>query len=94
MKAYDLLRTTSGHGSSVWSVAFDSNDILSSGSSDRTIKLWNKNTGDPLRILSCQFTEKNKIFRVKIILVLYGTWKLNFTMKIVIILIISHSYVY
>ena len=50
--AYDLLRTLSGHGSSVKSVAFDSNDILASGSYDRTIKLWNKNTGDLLRTLS------------------------------------------
>ena len=50
--AYDLLRTLSGHGSSVLSVAFDSNDILASGSSDSTIKLWNKNTGGLLRTLS------------------------------------------
>ena len=50
--AYDLLRTLSGHGGSVESVAFDSNDILASGSSDSTIKLWSKNTGDLLRTLS------------------------------------------
>jgi len=37
--AYDLLRTLSGHGSYVYSVAFDSNDILASGSDDRTIKI-------------------------------------------------------
>jgi WD40 repeat protein len=29
-----------------------SNDILYSGSLDKTIKLWNKNTGDLLRTLS------------------------------------------
>ena len=50
--AYDLLRTLSGHGDYVYSVAFDSNDILASGSSDSTIKLWDKNTGDLLRTLS------------------------------------------
>ena len=49
--AYELLRTLNGHGSSVLSVAFDSNNILASGSSDRTIKLWNKNTGHLLRTL-------------------------------------------
>jgi len=40
------------------------------------------------------FPEKNKTFCVKIILLLQGTWKSNFKMKIVIIIIISHSYVY
>jgi len=34
------------------SVQFDSKEILVSGSEDRTIKLWNKNTGDLLRTLS------------------------------------------
>ena len=46
------MRTLSGHGSYVMSVAFDSNDILASGSVDRTIKLWDKKTGDLLRTLS------------------------------------------
>ena len=50
--AYDLLRTLSGHGGTVRSVAFDSNDILASGSADFTVKLWNKNTGGLLRTLS------------------------------------------
>jgi len=36
----------------VVSVQFDSKEILVSGSEDRTIKLWNKNTGDLLRTLS------------------------------------------
>ncbi len=40
--AYELLRTLNGHGYSVRSVAFDSNNILASGSDDRTIKLWGK----------------------------------------------------
>ena len=43
--AYNLLRTLSD-SSWVYSVAFDSNDILASGTDDSTIKLWNKNTGD------------------------------------------------
>ena len=33
-----LLRTLSAHGNWVWSVAFDSNDILASGSCDRSLK--------------------------------------------------------
>ncbi len=32
-------------------VAFDAYDMLVSGSSDETIKIWNKNTGDLLRTL-------------------------------------------
>jgi len=46
------LRTLIGHVDAVYSVAFDSNDILASGSYDSTIKLWNKNTGDLLRTLN------------------------------------------
>ena len=34
------------------SVQFDSKEILVSGSEVRTIKLWNKNTGDLLRTLN------------------------------------------
>jgi len=33
-------------------------------------------------------------FCVKIILVLQETWKLNYKMKMILIIIISHSYVY
>ncbi len=47
----DLLRTLSGHGNWVGSVAFDSKDILASGDGSDTI-LWNKNTGNLLRTLS------------------------------------------
>ena len=36
------------------------------------------------------FSEKNKTFCVKIILLLWGTWKSNFKMKIIKIIIISH----
>jgi WD40 repeat protein len=50
--AYDLPKTLSGHGYLVYIVAFDNNDMLANGSDDKTIKLWNKNTGDPLRTLS------------------------------------------
>jgi len=35
----DLLRTLSGHGDWVMSVAFDYNDILASGSWDRSLKI-------------------------------------------------------
>ncbi len=38
----DLLRTLNGHGSSVRSVAFDSNNILASGSDDRIVRLGSK----------------------------------------------------
>jgi WD40 repeat protein len=35
-----LLRTLEGHGSSINQVAFDSSNLLASGSYDGTIKLW------------------------------------------------------
>jgi WD40 repeat protein len=38
----DLLRNITGHGGTVWSVAFDKNDILASGSENGTIELWSK----------------------------------------------------
>ena len=41
----------SASSSWVLSVAFDPKEILVSGSEDRTIKLWNKNTGNLLRTL-------------------------------------------
>ena len=47
-----MFSTLGGHGNWVLSVAFDSNNILASGSGDSTIKLWNKNTGDLLSTLS------------------------------------------
>ena len=37
-----LLRTLTGHGGSVWSVAFDASYMIASGSIDSTIKLWKK----------------------------------------------------
>jgi WD40 repeat protein len=47
-----MFSTLSGHGNWAKFVAFDSNDILVSGSGDSTIKLWKKNTGSLLRTLS------------------------------------------
>ena len=41
-----MLRTLNGHGSLVRSVAFDSNDMVASGSEDGTVKLWNKEYGN------------------------------------------------
>jgi WD40 repeat protein len=36
----DLLRTLPGHDGFIDSVAFDNNNMLASGSWDKTIKLW------------------------------------------------------
>jgi WD40 repeat protein len=47
----DLLRTLIGHQGYVLSVAFASNNILASGSEDKTIILWDTNTGSLLRTL-------------------------------------------
>jgi len=47
----DLLRTITGNGDYVGSVAFDANDMIACVSSDGTIQLWNKNTGELLRTL-------------------------------------------
>jgi WD40 repeat protein len=45
------MRTLNDQGSSVESVAFDSTYLLASGSYDRTVKLWNKQSRDLLRTL-------------------------------------------
>lgn len=36
----DVLRTLTGHSDIVYALAFNSNDMLASGSHDKTIKLW------------------------------------------------------
>jgi hypothetical protein len=40
------------------------------------------------------FIENNKTFCVEIILLLQGTWKLNFKTKIIKIIMITHLYIY
>lgn len=41
-----LTKTLSGHSNVVWSIAFNSNGYLASGSEDKTIKLWNLPAGE------------------------------------------------
>ena len=45
------MRTFTCYGNQVVPVAFDSTYLLSSGSYDMTIKIWNKHTGDLLKSL-------------------------------------------
>lgn len=48
-----LAKTLAGHSDSVWSIALNSDhQTLVSGSSDKTIKVWNLNTGQLIRTLS------------------------------------------
>ena len=52
---YTLLKTLLCPGNSadgVVSVAFDSTYLLASGSSDNSVKIWDKNSGDQLRSLT------------------------------------------
>ncbi len=52
-EAVSLLSTLTGHTSFVWGVACSPDgQLLASGSSDRTIKLWNLTTGKELRTLT------------------------------------------
>lgn len=46
-----LIRTLSGSLSSVLSLKYIGDNILASGSSDYTIKLWNLKTGEVMKIL-------------------------------------------
>lgn len=50
--AVTTTRALRSHDQKVYSVAFDRNDLLASGSGDRTIKLWNSTTGELVRILT------------------------------------------
>ena len=43
---------TLNYNADVYSVAFDSTYLLAGGSSDSTVKLWDKNSGDQLRSLT------------------------------------------
>ncbi|KAJ5130731.1 uncharacterized protein N7515_006770, partial [Penicillium bovifimosum] len=46
------LRTLEGHSDRVWSVAFSpDNQIVASGSDDKTVKLWHSQTGEEIRTL-------------------------------------------
>jgi WD40 repeat protein len=48
----EILKTLRGHTSSVWSVSFSPDGaIVASGSADETVRLWNIETGQCLRIL-------------------------------------------
>ena len=47
------IRTLTGHTSSVYSVAFSPNgNKIASSSSDRTVRLWDANTGQNIRTLT------------------------------------------
>ena len=75
------MRTLNGHGSYVLSVAFDSNNILASGSYDSTIKLWNKNTGDLLRTLSGHGSWVESVAFDSNNIVAIGTWDRFFKIR-------------
>jgi len=45
LRTGELRHTLSGHSKEVTSVAFSPGSTLASGSGDRTIKLWNPDTG-------------------------------------------------
>ena len=44
-----MVRTIAAHSDAVTSLAFDSNNLLASGSKDETIKLWNITNGNEIR---------------------------------------------
>lgn len=47
-----LLRSLSGHTSWVNGLSFSGNDLLASGCSDKTVKIWNASTGSLIRTIS------------------------------------------
>ncbi len=58
---FRLFDTLSSNSDFVNSVAFDTGIIIASGSDDKTIKLWNKNTGDLLRTLIGHYDFVNSV---------------------------------
>jgi WD40 repeat protein len=49
-----LLKSLSGHTGRITSIAINATgDILASGSSDKTVKLWNLKSGDEIHLLPC-----------------------------------------
>ena len=50
-KLCGLLRTIAGHSNWVLAVALNSTYLLASGSWDKSVKIWNKHSGDLLRTL-------------------------------------------
>jgi WD40 repeat protein len=44
-------KTIKGHTEKIWTVAFNNDNLLASGSSDKSIRIWDVNTGNCLTIL-------------------------------------------
>ena len=51
-RRYKLQRTLTGHTRSIVSVKFSSDGaLLASGAADKTVRIWNADTGDLIRVL-------------------------------------------
>ncbi|MCD4785543.1 MAG: protein kinase [Candidatus Eremiobacteraeota bacterium] len=62
LKKWKCLRTLKGHSSDVNSVAFSPDGkYMASGSNDKTIKMWNKDTGKCLRTLKGHSSDINSV---------------------------------